>query len=107
MNQIKFLNGDVFSSLNNLRIVMLSSNDCINEDFDSPNRIALLPKIIDDKCRYESIDTCGPRLLKSLCFSLGFGTSKRTEHFVLRFVLDHNFAAWCVSVVLVLIENLC
>lgn len=44
------MNGQAFEGLNNLDQVTLAENSCINENFDTPTKIAKLPSTCDQKC---------------------------------------------------------
>lgn len=57
-NRIKYLNGAAFSRLTKLLNVWLDKNDCIEEDFQDPSQISLLPSTVDEKCGFnESAET--------------------------------------------------
>lgn len=51
-NNIKKIDGSVFSRMNNLQIVFLSSNECINEDFFTETKLTDLVRIVDEKCKF-------------------------------------------------------
>lgn len=53
-NKIKFMNGEAFDGLNQLKMVHLQYNICIKEYyFITPNMIALMPQVIDEKCGFD------------------------------------------------------
>lgn len=49
------MNGNLFKNLKRLTRVFLSLNPCINENFLDQSRIALMPKIVDEKCGFEEL----------------------------------------------------
>lgn len=49
-NKIKSINSRVFIELNNLAYVTLNGNTCINENFLSKDRVAVLRKVVDKDC---------------------------------------------------------
>lgn len=55
INKIKLLDGAAFTSLTKLWIVTLNSNDCINEDFDNPARIAILQRTVTQRCGFDAV----------------------------------------------------
>ena len=55
-NKLKFINGKTFAKLTKLRTVWLSSNQCINEDFNVPSRIAVLQQTFNEKCSFDEED---------------------------------------------------
>lgn len=57
-NIIKSLNGVTFQGLFKLSSVKLISNECISEDFENPERIALLQKTVQKLCGSESNNNC-------------------------------------------------
>lgn len=46
------MNGDFFQKLNRLRGVWMMNNVCIDEDFNSQERIAIIPQTIE-KCKFD------------------------------------------------------
>jgi FtsZ-binding cell division protein ZapB len=47
------LNGKAFQGLNQLTHVYLHTNPCINENFETPLRIAALQQIVSANCRFD------------------------------------------------------
>lgn len=64
-NNIKFLNGAAFQTLDKLTTVELNSNVCIDEDFTNPTQIANLQQSVDQKCSFEKSPTAEEKM-KSL-----------------------------------------
>lgn len=52
-NRIKYMNGERFTKLPNLKHVALQLNICINEFFIDSSRIAILPQALNEKCRFD------------------------------------------------------
>lgn len=46
------MNGKTFEGLNNLKLVTLSGNKCIEEDFDDRYKIATLTRVVSEKCKF-------------------------------------------------------
>jgi hypothetical protein len=46
------MNGDVFRGLHNLKEVLLSSNECVKEDFKTEAAIAKLPEVLSQNCGF-------------------------------------------------------
>lgn len=49
-NKIKFLDGNAFRQLSNLKHIFLTLNDCVNENFEGLARIAVLHQTVTEKC---------------------------------------------------------
>lgn len=49
---MKFVNGIAFQNLINLKLVSMTGNDCINESFESRERLNKLAEIVSTRCRY-------------------------------------------------------
>lgn len=54
-NKLQFINGGTFATLNNLKFVDLSSNQCINEKFETLSQISLLESTVNGKCSFDEI----------------------------------------------------
>ena len=50
-NKIKFIHADVFNGLQSLKRVDLFNNVCINDDFNSEEKLKTLSQAVTDKCQ--------------------------------------------------------
>jgi septal ring factor EnvC (AmiA/AmiB activator) len=54
-NNIKFLDSEAFRGLNKLKTVHLKNNVCIDEEFETSARIAVLQQKVNEKCSIEAL----------------------------------------------------
>lgn len=50
------MNGQIFASLNDLSIVYLSGNACIDKDFNDRNKLAKISQIVSANCGFTESD---------------------------------------------------
>jgi len=54
-NELKFLNGVAFSGLSKIKEVRLTSNKCINENFEGDTSIANMQSVVEENCGFDKM----------------------------------------------------
>lgn len=57
-NKIKQINGELFNGLDNLILVWLNKNICIDQNFKNQSEIQDMPRIVSEKCEFNEKRVC-------------------------------------------------
>lgn len=62
-NKLKFMNGELFMDLKYLTYVHLTGNICIDESFDSKDKVKRLPQVITTNCGFCETENSAEKIL--------------------------------------------